>query len=103
MRVLIDRQHRHPVPLLHEVEPQPVDHGRLAHARHARDADAVRLARRGQQLLQQHLRHARVLRLAALDQRDGAPQHRPVAGPDAVGVVTDVEPSFPHLGQPNLL
>jgi hypothetical protein len=91
----IDRQHRHLVALCDQIDAQLVDGRGLAHARHAGDANAVRPAGVGQQSLQELMGAPRMLVIAALDQRNGATQHRPIAGQHAVGILFDAEPAPP--------
>ena len=88
LRGRVDGEHGDPVAGGDEVHAELVDGRRLADARHAGDAEAQRAARRRQQRLQQLLGERGVLGLGALDERDGARQHRPVAGADAVGKVS---------------
>ena len=78
----IDRQHRDLAALPGEHAAQRVDHGRLADARGAGDADAHRFAGVAQQRLGQRGGGAAVVGALALDQRDGARQHGAVAAAD---------------------
>ena len=69
----IDAQHRDVfAAVAHQVHAERVDEGALAHAGHARDADAPRLARVRQHRVEQPRRQFAIRRQVAFDQRDGA-------------------------------
>ena len=67
----VDRQHRHAVALRDQVQPQRLDEGDLAHARHAADAQAERAAGVRQQRGEQRIGLRAVVGAGRLEQRDG--------------------------------
>src|SRR5262249_4658281 len=78
-----DATYRGLVALGGEEGAEHIDGGRLAHARHASDADADRFAGQGQKLLHQQARRLLMIRAPALDQRDGARNDGALARADA--------------------
>ncbi len=66
----VDRQHGDAVALLDQGEPQRLDEGALAHARHAADAQAERPARVRQQLGEQRVGLRAMVGTRGLQQRD---------------------------------
>ncbi len=79
----IDREHRDLVPVPGEIGAERVDGGRLADPRGAGDADARGLAGIRQQILHELAGLVLMVGPFRLDERDGARQHRPLAGTDA--------------------
>ena len=81
-------KHGHAVALGDQEQAQGFDEGALADAGHARQADAQRTPRRGQQCVEQRVGACTVVRPRALQQRDGlghgAALHRPGRADDAV-------------------
>jgi hypothetical protein len=65
--------------------PELVDECGFADAGQAGNADAARFSGCGKQALKQAVGKRAMLRFAALDQRDGARQHRSFARDDAAG------------------
>ena len=81
-----------------EVHAEGVDEGALAHARHAGDADAVRMAGVRQDGVQQAGRQLGIPRQIALDQRDGAGEDDAVAAEDAGEVAVEGQPAGVGVG-----
>jgi len=77
----VDRQDGYTVAALDQMQTQHLDEGALADARHAGQADAQRLAARGQQCVQQFVGAGPVVGPPALQQRDGPGQRASLARP----------------------
>ncbi len=80
----IDRQHRNLVAAPGQERAERIDGGRLADARHARDADTNGLSGPWQQCLHQIPRGGLVIAAPALDQRDGARDRGAIAGQNSM-------------------
>ena len=78
----IDREDRDAMPSLGQIGAERVDRGRLAHARHAGDPGAHRLAGIREQLLHEPARGLLMVRAFGFDQRDGARHDGALAGGD---------------------
>src|SRR5699024_10359508 len=89
----VEGQYRHPVSCLGEFGAQLVDEGRLTDAGHPGDTDPVRTTGPRQQLHEQFLCLAPMVRTAGFQERDGLRHRATIPGADTFDVLCDVDRS----------